>query len=148
MHFTEENYLMLKNDEKARCRALHAFLGLLFGYMQGFIWEMKDRCSLKVIYVLNFILYHIFGHKMIIHMYVKWFDSQLHTLDKKSDTLACTSPPNKDQIWPLGNLIGWLFSNCPLQPPMDFREIRQELRILWFQLTNRSQANPSTSMTF
>ena len=28
VHFTEEKCLMLKNDEKARCRALHAFLGL------------------------------------------------------------------------------------------------------------------------
>ena len=69
MHFTEENCLMLKNDEKVRCRALHAFLGL-FGYMLGLISEMKDRYSLKVIYVLNFILYHIFWYKMIIHMYV------------------------------------------------------------------------------
>ena len=39
----------------------------------------------------NVILYHILGYKMIIHMHVKWLNSQLHRSDKKSDTLACTS---------------------------------------------------------
>ena len=31
MQFTEENCLMLKNDEKARCRALHVFFTPFWG---------------------------------------------------------------------------------------------------------------------
>ena len=37
MLFTEENCAMLKNDKKARCRALHTFLWLLGVYVMLYL---------------------------------------------------------------------------------------------------------------
>ena len=45
MHFTEENYLMFKNDEKARCRALHAFLGLFGVYVRLYFRNARSLQS-------------------------------------------------------------------------------------------------------
>ena len=45
MHFTEENCLMLKNDEKARCRALHAFLGLFGVYIRLYLRNERSLQS-------------------------------------------------------------------------------------------------------
>ena len=70
MHFTDENCLMLKNDKKACCRELHAFLSLFGVYVRALFSEMKDRFSLKVIYVSNIILYQILSLKIIIHIHV------------------------------------------------------------------------------
>ena len=45
MHFTEENCLMLKNDEKAGCRALHAFLGLFWVYVRLYLRNERSLQS-------------------------------------------------------------------------------------------------------
>ena len=45
MHFTEKNCLMLKNDEKTGCRALHAFLGLFWVYVRLYLRNEKSLQS-------------------------------------------------------------------------------------------------------
>ena len=45
MHFTEENCLMLKRDGKARCRALHAFLGLFWVYVRLYLRNERSLLS-------------------------------------------------------------------------------------------------------
>ena len=45
MHFTEENCLMLKNDEKAHCRALHAFLDLFWVYVRLYLRNERSLQS-------------------------------------------------------------------------------------------------------
>ena len=45
MHFTEEKCLMLKNDKKARCRALHAFLGLFWVYVRLYLRNERSLQS-------------------------------------------------------------------------------------------------------
>ena len=45
MHFTEENCLMLNNDEKAHCRAFHAFLGLFGVYVRLYLRNKRSLQS-------------------------------------------------------------------------------------------------------
>ena len=45
MHFTEENCLMLKNDEKPRCRALHAFLRIFGVYVRLYLRNERSLLS-------------------------------------------------------------------------------------------------------
>ena len=45
MHFTQENCSMLKTDEKARCRALHAFLGLFGVYVRLYLRNERSLQS-------------------------------------------------------------------------------------------------------